>query len=446
MRCCLVFLVWVVLLAGSPARAQTTAAGVDAFLKGDFNTAAEILKPISERTFDRDQWAEFFMASLYEAGRGVPVDPVRACALYLRSADGPSQEQGVDLWRATRKTLTQDAADECNIVARIGLGHGFQPVTFMLEPGHWVSWTLRGATISYDGKERRVDSLTLLRGVRFLPIEHTELAVGPLRSTRRHFVEVFEWIPESRYKWTLSWTLSEVVRDQLVNITGDRLTTVLSEEPPTGPSFDIRRLVQIRTTDSGDAELAILAGSNPRTVVIETDDERQEVARRDAARKAADARVDWKRLRDVRRPPSFVYADANGCRGPFVYGWSEDRAEAISIRIDPALLQTARRPLNLSVQDEHVAVLVRMYEQSVHELPFCRDAITQAPPVELWTAVGGRVTVDISRVAARVRTPATERVTVRIDDAVFANSAGVRVRATQPIVLSVVLRPAGYGG
>jgi TPR repeat protein len=62
-----------------------TADGVAALARGDYQRAAEILKPIAEDWRSDDTAAQFFMAGLYDTGRGVPADPLRACALYMRA-------------------------------------------------------------------------------------------------------------------------------------------------------------------------------------------------------------------------------------------------------------------------------------------------------------------------------------------------------------------------
>ena len=84
------------MIAVSPPRGQTsTADGVDAFVRGDYQRAADILKPIAELSPQPDHVAEFFMAALYETGHGVPVDAVRACALYTRASVDHSSPFGV---------------------------------------------------------------------------------------------------------------------------------------------------------------------------------------------------------------------------------------------------------------------------------------------------------------------------------------------------------------
>ena len=102
------FLIASVLIgAVSLARVQThTADGVDAFMHGDYQRAADILKPIAEGSLPADHVAEFFMAALYKTGRGVPVDAVRACALYMRaSADRVGPKPAHILQRGRRPVL-----------------------------------------------------------------------------------------------------------------------------------------------------------------------------------------------------------------------------------------------------------------------------------------------------------------------------------------------------
>ena len=62
-----------------------TADGVVALARGDYQRAVEILKPIAEDWRTEDSAAQFFLAGLYESGNGAPVDPLRACALYMRA-------------------------------------------------------------------------------------------------------------------------------------------------------------------------------------------------------------------------------------------------------------------------------------------------------------------------------------------------------------------------
>ncbi len=130
------FLVACVLaVAASFPRAQTTAAdGVDAFARGDYQRAADILEPIAEQSSAHDHTAEFFMAATYENGLGVPRDAVRACALYIRAsgnhAMGPFEKQADEIVFMLRESLGKDQFDDCRLFSSIGFGHRFQPETF----------------------------------------------------------------------------------------------------------------------------------------------------------------------------------------------------------------------------------------------------------------------------------------------------------------------------
>ena len=78
--------VFITATAGAASAQTETVDGVAALLRGDYQRAVEILKPIAEDSQSRDTVAQFFMAGLYESGNGVPADPLRACALYVRAA------------------------------------------------------------------------------------------------------------------------------------------------------------------------------------------------------------------------------------------------------------------------------------------------------------------------------------------------------------------------
>ena len=182
--------------AGAVAGQTTTADGVAALARGDYQRAAEILKPIAEET--NDTAAQFFMAVLYETGRGVPADRLRACALYLRAAsqhDHPFGQEAFGLYAAS--TVRGRVFErQCQHLNAIGFDHGFEPVTFHLGPGHSIEWTLTAATVTYDGRTRREEMPFGQWGARFLPLRHTELATEPARSLARHFIEMFVWLPE----------------------------------------------------------------------------------------------------------------------------------------------------------------------------------------------------------------------------------------------------------
>src|SRR4051812_26471953 len=93
----LILIVAIIAAAMRSAGAQaSTADGVVALSRGNYQEAVEILEPIAEDWRSQDTVAQFFMAGLYAAGRGVPADPLRACALYARAgsdSDSPFGRQ-----------------------------------------------------------------------------------------------------------------------------------------------------------------------------------------------------------------------------------------------------------------------------------------------------------------------------------------------------------------
>src|SRR5262245_49812366 len=70
--------------------AQTTSDGVQALVRGDYVTAVRILKPLAEGSVTPDPLAQFFIAMLYESGRGVGLDTLHACVLFAEAARNPA--------------------------------------------------------------------------------------------------------------------------------------------------------------------------------------------------------------------------------------------------------------------------------------------------------------------------------------------------------------------
>ena len=171
MRARLLFAAAATVVLSAQMRAQIgTADGVDALLRRDYARAAAILKPLAESVWERDHRAEFFMAVLYDGGLGVAPDPLRACALFVRASgdhNGPLGSAATELVRARQRTLGPEAFATCNRRASIGFDDHFEPVTFTLDQGHWITWDLDGATIAYRGVEKRLNQ---------------SLASGPIRS------------------------------------------------------------------------------------------------------------------------------------------------------------------------------------------------------------------------------------------------------------------------
>ena len=108
-------------------------------------------------------------------------------------------------------------------------------------------------------------------GAVYLPIQHTQLDVTRPIVTRRHFFQWFGWIPHpagNPSSWSLQWMLSEVVGDQLLHITHE--TSLVAVNGPTRPAlYDVTSLVRFQVNASGEAEFTIVAGSSPRTEVIQ---------------------------------------------------------------------------------------------------------------------------------------------------------------------------------
>ena len=146
-------------IAGALARAQTgTADGVQAFTSGDYQRAAEIFNVLAMKSPRPDPAAAFFLAAMYENGLGVPQDSMRACALYVRASidsSTPFGRQAGALLDALRRSLTDAEFEDCLQYSSIGFDHRFRPETFVLEPGYWISWDLRGAIINYQSFNNR---------------------------------------------------------------------------------------------------------------------------------------------------------------------------------------------------------------------------------------------------------------------------------------------------
>jgi hypothetical protein len=434
------------LIAASVAPAQTsTADGVAAFVRGDYQRAVEILKPLAERwPLKGDAVAEFVMGVLYANGLGVPRDPVRACALYTgTSGDSAFGRQTAELFRALYASLSTADRERCVLLSSLGFDHRFEPVTFALDVGHWINFDLGVqsvvATVGYNGAEKRTDISLASSGSIFLPMQHTELRT---EATRRQFIEEIMWVPLQQRTWVLMWHLFEVVRDDLLVITAEELVTIAAERPPAGQPLDVRSMAQVRLTDSGDAEWAVLVGPHPRSELIESDAERQEVKEHARRRRAADAAVDWTRVRDLDRRPALAYADAEGCGRVFVYGWSADRTEAITVHADKDALglSTTPRTFDIARHQSGLEVALHVFEAPQRAWQFCSHIRLEPAAVqERWIATGGAMTIELSAPGIRVRSPHLYRATIHIAGAEFVSATGVRVRQTQPITLTAVV-------
>ena len=427
----------------------STTDGVVAMARGDYQRAAEILKPIAEDWRTEDTAAQFFMAGLYETGRGVPADPLRACALYNRAVDdhdSPFAQLAASLFEGLL-ARGPEFNDECLFLAGIGWSHGFEPATFTLGPGHVVDWTLRAATVTHNGRSKRTAiDFEPSPSRQFLPLKYSELATGPSRSLARHFVEVFvwEWSPRPG-AWMLVWHLFEIVGTEIIDIVNSKpIATVYGDAPPSPRTFDVREYAVVRVDDEGHVEWASLKKPHLETQRIATDAERGEVRVHEDARRAANPRVDWSRRYDVSRPPIMNYVDADGCGHVHVHGWTADRAEAIVVGIDGSALGLTTQPATFDLARDSVNISVRAYVYAApqREFRFCSDVVMPDPPNETWRAMAGTVTVELSPPGVRSHAPQLRRATVTLRDVVVQNAAGSTVKMSRPVTLTAFV--GGY--
>jgi hypothetical protein len=231
--------------------------GVDAFVKGDYGVAAQLLAPIAEGWPMVDGAAPFFMGLMYEAGVGAARDDVRACAMYLRSGhNSPVGEWGPNVLLNLHGRLTQEQFEECPLLSSLGFHHGFEPVTITLEPGYWVSMDLRGATVSMHGQEKRHNLGWGSSGALFLPIRYTELLAGPVRNQKRRCVEVAFWVPDVGTDWVLVWQLFEVRGLELKQVAAEQVAKG-SARPELASRGSIDDYLRLQVNDAGEPGWAL---------------------------------------------------------------------------------------------------------------------------------------------------------------------------------------------
>ena len=443
-----------------------TVTGVEAFLRGDYTRAAEILRPVAEAwpSGASDDAAAFFMASLYDGGLGTPQDRVRACALYERAGKGtgPVGTMARAASATLRDTLTAAEWSDCVMLASVGTGHRFETLRVTLADDYWVSVDLRSTpthavtgVVSQRGKEKRTKiDLPMTSGMVFLPVEFTELQVGGVSPGTRRFLEVAAWVPSEDRNWNLAWAIVEVVGPDLVPVTTRFLSTAAGPVPPDDLSLRLREVVDLRVNDAGEAEWAIV-GLDAAGEVIETAAMRREINQREQRRRAAAKRIKSDTRRDPDRAPSLAYADADGCGDVLMYGWTAERAEWIAIRADKDALRlsTTPRTFDLAQPQVDIDVTTEVFESPRDQWGRCVDVVdvvdvanVAAHPdgerQETWHAVGGTVTIKLSQPGISARNPGQYRTDVQIDNAEFMGPTGERVRSPRPIRMTAVTGPA----
>jgi hypothetical protein len=257
-------------LGPSIAAAQTTTRdGVQALLRGDYQTAARILRPLAEDAPQPDPVAQFFMATLYEAGNGVARNGLRACGLYVAAASpaNPFMSQSLRLALAFQEQSVPPLAQPCAPFSADD--RGLPPTSFDLAPDHRIAMDRSGATISYRGKQAQTYSEMGGAGWVYLPPRHIELVVSRPVAASRHFIQLFIWWPETsdRSVWSLGWILKEVIGLEFLPVTGDkRLLTLTVPQPPA--SFDVESVADVRVNANGEAEWVVSPGPGSHSAVI----------------------------------------------------------------------------------------------------------------------------------------------------------------------------------
>ena len=255
------------LLATSAAAQSTTEDGIRAMLGGEYQTAARILRPLADDAAQPDPVAQFFLAVLYDTGKGVRRDEARACGLFLRAARSahPFSEQSAALAATRREQLGGLASLLCVADER---WQGGPAQSFVLGPSHRIVFTDTSISVTY-GDQEQLSPFLLPTGAAYLPIQYTTLVVTRPIVARRHFFQWFGWAPDAvnPSSWTLSWILSEVVGDRWIPIRSDKSLVVVNG--PTEPTtYDVASLVRLRVNASGEAELTIVGGTLARTEII----------------------------------------------------------------------------------------------------------------------------------------------------------------------------------
>ena len=262
-----------VVLAPAIVAAQSATDGVQALLRGDYEAAARILKPLAENEAQPDPIAQFFLASLYEAGRGVARNQLRACSLYAAAAStsSPLMPEALDIAQAIAESWAAAPPEAAVCASSNDLPWGeAQPASFTLGAGHWVRVDAESTVVGFGGIEYRTAASHAGPGIVFLPMQYTPLDVSSPAAMRRHFIQSFIWHrngPADRSTWSLGWMLDEVVGGMIFVAAGDpRLVTITAPRPPS--AIDTSQLVDLRVNAAGEAEWALKDPSNGRGGVI----------------------------------------------------------------------------------------------------------------------------------------------------------------------------------
>jgi hypothetical protein len=258
-----------VLMPGVADAQIRTVDGVQALVRGDYAAAVRILRPLAEEVPAPEPLAQFFMASLYESGQGVPLNPTRACGLYLRAAakESPIRPQALALAQLIYETGGV-LRPQC-LEAR-DYGWVDPPsASFSLGRDHWVRVDRTGLVVGFQGGQKREAVTMGGPGWVYLPVRLTQLDVSRPVQARRHFVEFFIWMPVStpdEPSWTLHWFVWEVIGADIVALPPGGLLAASTGRQPT-PTFDVGAAARIYVNDDGEAEWMV-SGPNARRAVV----------------------------------------------------------------------------------------------------------------------------------------------------------------------------------
>jgi hypothetical protein len=257
----------VAMLVPSLSAGQTTADdGIRALVRGDYQLAVRILRPVAEDATAPDPVAQFFMAVLYQSGRGVAPDSLRACGLFAGAAKtaSPFMQQASELANAMRDQMGLGA----QFCGSPGPWTNPVPASFTLGPNHQVDITGSSITVRYHGAERRVTTPGG-PGLVYLAPRYTSLQISRPVAAQRYFIEQFVWSPNAPEKpstWTLGWTLAEIVGADYVPTTGERnLISLAGTEAPV--SFNVAIFADVRVKGYDAVEFRV-GGRNPRSGLI----------------------------------------------------------------------------------------------------------------------------------------------------------------------------------
>jgi hypothetical protein len=231
------------------------------------------------------------------------------------------------------------------------------------------------------------------------------------------------------------------VRDQIIRIDtlSQPLAKVDGDAPPSRESFNVREYAVVRVNEEGNVEGAVLKGRHAVTEGIESETERRETREAARARDAALKQIDWSRRYDVARQPTMSYVDADGCGHIHLYGWTSDRAEVVTVRVDAAALGLSTQPatFDLSRETSNISVQTYVYAEPRGRFDFCTDVVIRqsdfAEPVT-WRAIAGTITIELSPPGARTR-----RATVTVSNVVLRNGAGTTVKVAGPVTLTATV-------